>query len=66
MATNAEINYVATDIHKLLSTEMDASVPSWARSMIPENLVPRLSAETARTAIDSIDKYRSTHKKETK
>lgn len=58
MPTNDEINYVATDLHRVLDNEVN-KLPSFERVMIPSDLVPHLAAMLAKEAIVSLDAFRS-------
>ena len=57
MPDKDEVNYVATDLHKVFDTEV-SKLPAYERVMIPSDLVPHLSALLATKAIESLDAFR--------
>jgi hypothetical protein len=63
MATAAEYTAVANALLKLITADINADVPGWARGMIPADMAPQLAGAAAKTAIDTLDAYRANEAK---
>jgi hypothetical protein len=61
MATQDEYSAVAAALQKLIQGEVDAEVPGFFKGMIPADMVPKLAAACAKSAVDTLDAYRAKH-----
>lgn len=59
VATQAEYTAVANAILKVIDGEIATDVPGWAQGMIPAGLAPSLAGACAKTAVDTLDAFRT-------
>jgi hypothetical protein len=59
MATQAEYTAVANAVLKVINGEIATEVPGWAQGMIPAGLASSLAGACAKTAVDTLDAFRS-------
>ena len=63
MATQSEYTAVANAILVLIRQNIATKVPGWEQGLIPDDLELALAGECAKTAVDTLDAYRSNEAK---
>lgn len=64
MATQGDYTAVANAL-VALANEKIALLPDWEQSFIPKDKIPAACGAAAKTAVDTLDAYRSTRNQQT-